>query len=318
MLKVNYRKYRAFGYSILSEILLPELSVDSALDDKVDIEIKTLDLSNQWNQLAPSNKNFIETESMIMFRIPRKAIFCVQNGNKIIVSPLNEYNQDECRLYILGTCMGIILFQRKILPLHGSVVAVNNGAYAIVGDSGAGKSTLASAFLKRGFQLLTDDVIAVSFSNENVPYVMPSYPQQKLWDKSLSAFGMNAEQFKPLFERETKYAVPVPNYFISKPLPLVGIFELLKTVDNKIYIEKIEGMNKLRCLFTNTYRNFLIRKLGLLEWHLKNSIKISDRVNIYKLQRPTDRFSAYELIDIILNTISGGTENVKYAEPLFK
>ena len=62
--------------------------------------------------------------------------------------------------------MGAILMQRKILPLHGSAIAIDGKAYAIVGDSGAGKSTLASAFLNKGYQLLSDDVIAVSLSKK--------------------------------------------------------------------------------------------------------------------------------------------------------
>ena len=84
------------------------------------------------------------------FRILLISIF--KDGNKIIVSPLDEIDEDVIRLYILGTCMGAILMQRKILPLHGSAIAINGKAYAIVGDSGAGKSTLASAFLKKGYQ----------------------------------------------------------------------------------------------------------------------------------------------------------------------
>ena len=44
---------------------------------------------------------------------------------------------------------------------------------------------LASAFLNRGYQLLSDDVIAVSLSQEeSIPFVTPSYPQQKLWQES--------------------------------------------------------------------------------------------------------------------------------------
>ena len=79
-----------------------------------------------------------------------------------------KYDEDVIRLYILGTCMGAILMQRKILPLHGSAIEIDGKAYAIVGDSGAGKSTLASAFLKQGYQLVSDDVIAVSLSQENL------------------------------------------------------------------------------------------------------------------------------------------------------
>ena len=91
-------------------------------------------------------------------------IFQLKNGKKYMFHQLMDTR--IFRLYILGTCMGAILMQRKILPLHGSVIAIDGKAYAIVGDSGAGKSTLASAFLKRGYQLLTDDVIAVSFSED--------------------------------------------------------------------------------------------------------------------------------------------------------
>ena len=50
-----------------------------------------------------------------------------------IVSPLKRYDEDVIRLYILGTCMGAILMQRRIFPLHGSAVAINGKAYAFVG-----------------------------------------------------------------------------------------------------------------------------------------------------------------------------------------
>ena len=100
----------------------------------------------------------------MMYKFGNIAIFSIQDGKRISVSPLKEYDEDTSSdYYILGTCMGAILMQRKVLPLHGSAIAINGKAYAIIGDSGAGKSTLALAFLNKGFQLLSDDVIAVSF-----------------------------------------------------------------------------------------------------------------------------------------------------------
>ena len=113
------------------------------------------------------------------------------------------------RLYILGTCMGAILMQRKILPLHGSAVDIDGKVYAIVGDSGAGKSTLASALLKHGYQLVSDDVIAVSLTHENpIPFVTPSYPQQNLVGKP-KYFGMDSTNYHSTYVRENKYRVPV-------------------------------------------------------------------------------------------------------------
>lgn len=98
--------------------------------------------------------------------------------------------------------------QQQTLPLHGSAIAINGRAYAIVGNSGAGKSTLASAFIQKGYKLISDDVIPVTFSDERIPMVQPTYPQQKLWEESLNEFGLNARKYQPLFEREKNIQCP--------------------------------------------------------------------------------------------------------------
>ena len=116
--------------------------------------------------------------------------------------------------------MGILLMQRRILPLHGSAIAIDGKAYVFIGESGAGKSTIASSFMKKGYQLLSDDVIAVSLLDGDKPWVIPAYPQQKLWQDSLNHFGMKTNDYMPLFDRETKYSVPVAEQFYNKPLPL--------------------------------------------------------------------------------------------------
>ena len=165
--------------------------------------------------------------------------------------------------------MGILLIQREILPLHGSAISIDGKAYAIVGDSGAGKSTLASEFMTRGYDLLTDDIIPVIISNEGKPTVVPSYPQQKLWIESLRQFGMDSSQYRPLFDREEKFSVPLKNQFCNTPLPLGGVFELVKSVQDGIEIAKITKLNKLQTLSAHTYRNQLISRSEKLEWHFK-------------------------------------------------
>ncbi len=162
------------------------------------------------------NHYFVIKENDCLFKIPHTGLFLIKDGKEIFFTPLKGASDDHIRLYLLGTCMGAILLQRKILPLHGSAVVIDGKAYAIVGDSGAGKSTLASAFLKRGYSLLSDDVIPVSMSEENGPMVTPAYPQQKLWLESLNQFGMESSDYRPLFERETKFAIPVQSQFAER------------------------------------------------------------------------------------------------------
>ena len=218
-------------------------------------------------------------------------LFSCKMGRRLLSLLISNANEDQIRLYLLGTCMGVILLQRKILPLHGSVIAIDGKAYAFVGDSGAGKSTLASAFLKQGYQLLTDDVIAVQFNEENIPVVIPSYPQQKLWQESLDQFGVDSNQYRPLFARETKFSVPVESKFYREPLPLAGIFELIKTNDDELEIHSIQGLNRLHTLYYHTYRNFLIEPMGLMEWHFKTSTSLINKMELYQIR--TSGFTLY-------------------------
>ena len=207
--------YKAFGLNVSSEISLPELPQLNE-NSLVDIVIKKADLTLLWEELAGESKYFVIKEDLILFRLPDNAIYMIQKGKEIFYSPMNNAHEDHIRLYLLGTCMGALLMQRKILPLHGSAIEIDGKAYAIVGDSGAGKSTLASAFLKLGYQLISDDVIPVTLNEQNIPMVTPAYPQQKLWLESLNQFGMESNHYRPIFDRETKYAIPVSEQFASK------------------------------------------------------------------------------------------------------
>ncbi|KAB7708157.1 aldolase [Bacillus aerolatus] len=305
---LNKVVYKAFGLNVTSEIPLPELPEITDKGKGIDIVIELADLTDLWNELAEPNRYFIVKENSVLFQIPNTATYYIENGEKIIVSPMNGSNEGHVRLYILGTCMGALLLQRKTLPLHGSAIAINGKAYAIVGDSGAGKSTLASAFLNKGYQLLSDDVIPVSLTSDNIPIVTPAYPQQKLWQESLDAFGMEANEYRPIFDRETKFAIPVTSQFAAKSLPLAGVFELVKADTNEIVINPISSLQRLHTLFYHTYRNFLIARLGLMEWHFQMTAKIANKIQVYQLQRPINRFTANDLTSLILKTINKGVE----------
>jgi len=124
MISTHAFTYRAFGFTVASEIPLPELpsiKLDGYLGD---ITVNITNLEELWLELSSENNNFIINDNFIMFLIPEKAIYLIRNGNEICVMPLTDLNDTYLRLYILGTCMGAILMQRKVLPLHGSAIAI--------------------------------------------------------------------------------------------------------------------------------------------------------------------------------------------------
>lgn len=295
--------YRAFGLTISSDILFRELQAINR-NEMIDVVISNEDNYNEWFEAYFKPNVFYQImPNRIMFYVPNLAIFSIENGSFIRFAPATRASMDHIRLYLLGSCMGALLLQRKILPLHGSAIEIDGKAYAIVGDSGAGKSTLAKAFLNKGYKLLTDDVVAITFSNDDVPFVATAYPQQKLWLESLNQFQLEAKQFSSLVDREQKFAVPALEQFSQTSLPLDVIFELNISEGNVVQICEVCGIERLSMIYNQTFRNYFLEASDLLPWHFEASTKLISNVPIYRIERPRDSFTAHEMKELILSTI---------------
>lgn len=295
--------YEAFGLRIYSDIPLPEL-IQTEAYVSIDAEIRYKELAQEWDSLALGEKQVaVARKGYFIFKVPGNAIFEVSEGKHIFISPLPGSTEDKIRLYVLGTCMGALLLQNRILPLHGSAITRNGKAYAFVGNSGAGKSTLSSVFMKKGYKLLSDDLIALSFQ-DGVPYVIPAYPQQKLWENSILEFAMNKEDYQPLADRETKYAVPRKAEFSKELTPLTGIFELSVQQEKKdVLFSQVQALEKIQLLYRHTFRQFLIQRFDLTEWHFNRSAEIAGHTAIYQLKRPQQGFTAQLLAERVMQEI---------------
>lgn len=297
--------YKAFGLHILSDISFPELM--KASEDQYSAEIEIVIDRFLRHGFNANTQSISVADGMVTLQTHDAGVFRIINGNKIIVSPYSWTDEDIIRLYILGTCMGILLLQRSIYPLHGSAVVISGKAYGFIGESGAGKSTLATAFVERGYKLLTDDIIPVTFSSiEKYPIVTPSYPQQKLWQQSLDAFGMDNEELRSIHGRATKFCVPVEERYCADRMSLAGIFELNMSESSENSLEAVNKLEKLPLLFKHTFRQFMIPSMNLSDWHFGLSAKIGNQIPIYRLHRSADGFSAPQLVDLILDTITVG------------
>lgn len=297
--------YTTFGLIAESVLPLPELEKLIDIEKEADITIKKKDLSNVWSKINPLIRtSFVVEGNRVMFEVPGLAVFLIEDGKTITFSTYDRENDDKIRLYILGSCLGILLMQRKVLPLHGSAIAIDGKAYAFIGESGAGKSTLASSFINKGYKLLSDDVVAISLMEE-MPWVIPSYPQQKLWEESLNAFGLNSTDYQPLFNRTTKFSIPVQADFYNKPLPLGGIFELAGADIVSIDLQPIEKLHRFQVMHLHTYRRSLIERMNMMDWHFKICARCMNAVPIYRLSRPTSTFTAHEIVTTVLSVIKG-------------
>jgi hypothetical protein len=300
---MNSTVYSAFGLYLTSELALPEL-FRAPEDAQADIEIRYGHLLPLWQRGDANNRYYRSVDGISMLYIPEVGYFAVENGRRITLQPLDGATEDQLRLYVLGSCMGISLYHRRILPLHGSAVVIDGKAYAFVGDSGTGKSTLAAAFVQAGYPLLSDDVIAVSLSPEGIPMVAPAYPQQKLHRQSIEHLGVNADGCRIIVGEFSKFAVPVASSFSTESYPLGGLFELNPSEERTtIAIEPTPMLARFPIVRYHSYRSNIIPLLGLTQWHFETAAQVVSRIGFYQLYRPTAGFTAQRLVSEIAATI---------------
>ncbi|WDM23196.1 dephospho-CoA kinase [Paenibacillus polymyxa] len=319
---VSWTKYTAFGLRIASELNLPELLL-AAPEAVEDVVIRQADLTAWSGQLEQAN--FVMLDERFMFQIPGTAIYAVREGKEIEVSIFSGADPDTVRLFVLGTCMGVLLMQRRILPIHGSAVVIGGRAYAFVGESGTGKSTMAAAFRQAGYQMVSDDVIAVKATTSSA-IVYPAYPQQKLGLDSLlqlEALRENKHARNSVMPQYTdlrmlagelnKYAVPAVDEFFNDPLPLRGVFELVADSPTRALMREGElvavteqPLNVLECLHTllqHTYRRVIIPRMDLSEWSFDAAARTARKVEGWRLLRDSSVFTASGVVQRVLELI---------------
>ena len=133
--------YNAYGLKICSPILLPEfLPTDSGCD--VAIHIESCDcLYTRHVPFDFSSKSWdckISLEEAVL-AIKDIGIFVIRRGRQIVIIPAPSVQTSLIRLYLVGTVMAILLYQRNLLVLHASAVNIKGSEVGFMGMSGDGK-----------------------------------------------------------------------------------------------------------------------------------------------------------------------------------
>ena len=248
-------RYKAHGLCIKSSIKFPEL-LEEEFDDlnsDLTIEIGKIDYSksNIFSEgIFRVSTRFVRTKDSI-FLIWNEINVCeISNGNRIIVNFECKIEDNFLRAIILGPAFGILLHQQGRLVLHASVIEVNGGAAAFIGDNSMGKSTTIVAFSYHGHPLIADDVLSIEFDDNLVPWVFSSFPRIKLWPESIELFLGNSDQFPRVHSESEKRSCHINN-FKSVKLPLKWIYIIER--DKKLVINNLSPKESLIELIRNSY-----------------------------------------------------------------
>lgn len=236
--------YHAFGLNICSELELP--GILKAYNHRTDIKISTGEVTIPFQQDTP-NLCIDQKDVYLWWEDIGKVK--ISDGKHITVYR-NKKNKNRIIPFILGPVMAALLHQRGFMVLHGSSVKINeNAAIAFLGDSGLGKSTTAIQLYKKGYPLITDDVLALKF-DKGFPKVYPGYIHIRLSDQSFNQIKNITHVISPIRTIANKCFYDSSNNFSPEPTWLKGVYMLEKS--NNIRISPLNSQKDLIELITHS------------------------------------------------------------------
>ncbi|KAA8997576.1 hypothetical protein F4V43_17600 [Paenibacillus spiritus] len=302
MIPTSSYEYRAFGLNIASAIRLDGLLPSSGEPD-VQIREGRLPVEIPGPETEPACARI--GEDGFAFRVPEIGRFLV-TGDSILVEKDERNGTDSHLLFVLGTCMGALLMQRNLLPVHGSALQVGDKHIILTGESGAGKSTLAAAFNRRGYSFLADDVSALEEKGDGSFEIVPAFPRQKLWRDTAEHFFGSAEGLERIPGSRDKYHVPMEGLFITEPRRADALFQLSVHEGDDVRVTPVTGPDKLAVLMNNVYRPEIVGIFGREREHFLKCARLASRLSVYNVERPAAGFTVEQQIRAIEEQLNQG------------
>jgi hypothetical protein len=254
--------YWAYGLRIDAELECPELPPHSQKTGNPDVTVRLLPPVS--GALEPLENGYYEVRpGLFRLAVPGVAQYRVEEGCRIFIEPLLDAPMEKVRLFLFGSVMGALLYQRGLFPLHGSAVETPWGAMIFVGAQGAGKSTLAAQFHRRGYRLLSDDVCAVAATPEGLQ-ILPALAKFRLCADAYERLGSPREGH---FDVD-KYVVPMGEGYCPHPVALRAI-HILRLLDSTTSsseaaptFELLSGFDRVQHLLENLYRPHYLKGQG--------------------------------------------------------
>jgi len=261
---------------------LPELQAATAEDDDLpvlDIRRAEVPVELPGARGAPV---LSATDDQVLFA-PGVARFLITGGRELVFDPDPAAEEEDLRLYLLGSAMGVLFHQRRWLPLHANAVVVDGQAVAFAGDSGAGKSSLAAWFDRQGAPVLCDDVCLVQPGETATAW--RGVRRLKLWREAADAFGHDTERLNRISAKLEKFHLPLPSA-VTRSAPLHRLYILERAAEGEpSSIRRLSGLEAVASAARHTYRSTWLPILGLQSGHFALVERMLRSVEVFEVRR---------------------------------
>lgn len=288
---------------LASEILLPELSKSEPASEVIYIREgqvpKSLAKVKKSGIFFDGFLKFQLTEEKLLIDLQEVGRYLLQPHHSITIDREEGVTDDIVRLYLLGTCLGFLSQLHGYFALHACTLVLDGRCVSFIGPSGVGKSTLAAGLVRRGHQLLADDVSVIDVNEKGNPIVYPAYPQVKLWEDAANQLAVETKDLPVVNPAFAKFRWRVHANFLDKPQELKAIYYLQPSDTKEVKVKKLLEREKFELLITNVYRSLSIEAFDLLAEHFKLTTFLSNHIPLKQIERPIEGYRLADLLDVI-------------------
>ena len=162
-----------------------------------DVEIRRGEVPESLEGEGSDGGSYQIRDRRMLLKLPNGLRYLVEDGRRILYAGGKGGDDPDLALFLLGSAWGALCYQRGLIPLHASAVAVGDAVHAFAGPSGVGKSTLAAALAARGRAFFTDDVLILDPKRlDPEPLCFTGQKDLKLWRDAIDLSG--AERGAPV------------------------------------------------------------------------------------------------------------------------
>jgi hypothetical protein len=199
---------------------------------------------------------------------------------RITASRGERQTLEDLTVYLVGPVLGFVLRALDVLALHASAVIVDGEAVLLLGESGAGKSTTAAALALRGHAPLSDDLTALTFTEDTV-LAQPAFDHLRLWPESETLlFGQigTLERITPDWEK-LRFDFRTP----AQAVPVRAIIHLVAR-EHAQPCALLSTQDAILTLTAHSYSNYTLSENSRAT-ELQQIGELVRRIPVYRLSR---------------------------------
>ena len=294
-------RYLISGLVVHSAVELPAAFLLADEASPVEVTICPGAVPDRLSPCLAEGPDWQSNPASFLLTVHGVARFLITRGTSIRFQPSPSHDPGDLALYLLGTCLAILLQQRGSLVLHASAVAVGTRAALFCGPSGAGKSTMAALLCQQGYSLLNDDTCNLTLTPAGHYTLRPDGRMLKLWSRSLAHCATPAQQGPAVRAATDKFYVR-PTYSDAQPRRLAAIYLLVDAPPGESpSIQRLSPMQAMVELRQNAYRSTLIEAMHLESGYFAACAALQQDAGVYVLKRPKSFACTQPLLHLLEN-----------------